>query len=76
MTVSGWWLNSTGVPLAGVANVSSAGIFLGIIGLLTVFVLALIIAQAQWSWQPARIPPAKPGKPVRRGRLILVGRHA
>jgi hypothetical protein len=49
MTVPGWWLNSTGVPLVGVANVGSAGIILGIIGLLTVFVLALIIAQARWS---------------------------
>ena len=76
MTVPGWWLNSTGVPLAGVANVGSAGIILGIIGLLTVFVLALIVVHAQWSWQPARIPPAEPRKPARRGRLILAGKHA
>lgn len=49
MTVPGWWLNSTGVPLVGVANVGSAAIILGIIGLLTVFVLALIVAQARRS---------------------------
>jgi hypothetical protein len=76
MMVPGWWLNSTGVPLAGVANVGSAGVILGIIGLLTVLVLALIVAQAQWSWQPARIPAPKPEKAARRGRLILAGRHA
>jgi hypothetical protein len=76
MTVPGWWLNSTGVPLAGVANAGSAGIILGIIGLLTVFVLALIVAQGRWNWQPVRVPPTKPTKPARRGRLILAGRHA
>ena len=76
MTVPGWWLNSTGVPLAGVANAGSAGIILGIIGLLTVFVLALIVAQGRWSWQPAPLPPAKPRRPARRGRLVLADRHA
>jgi hypothetical protein len=76
MTVPGWWLNSTGVPLAGVANVGSAGIILGIIGLLTVFVLALIVAQGRWSWQRARIPREKPKRPARRARLILAGKHA
>jgi uncharacterized iron-regulated membrane protein len=76
MTLPGWWLNSTGVPLAGVANADSAGMILGIIGLLTVCVLAFIVAQGRWSWQPARIPPAKPGKPARRARLILAGKHA
>jgi hypothetical protein len=75
MMVPGWWLNSTGVPLVGVANVGSAGIILGIIGLLTVFVLALIVAQGQ-GWQPAHVPPAKPRKPARRGPLILADRHA
>ena len=75
-TVPDWCLNSTGVPLVGVANVGSAGTILGIIGLLTVFVLALIVAQGRWSWQPARVPPAKPRKPARRGPLILADRHA
>jgi hypothetical protein len=75
MTVPAWYLNSTGVPLAGVANLGSGGLILGIIGLLTVLALALIVAQGWRSRQPRRTPPAKPRRPAGQRRFILAGRH-